>query len=29
MLKAGNLIVVEEKDDHREFKKYVKVANDE
>jgi hypothetical protein len=28
-LKAGNLIMVEEKDDHREVKKFVKVAGDD
>jgi hypothetical protein len=28
-LKAGSLVVVEEKDDHREMKSFVKVAGDE
>jgi hypothetical protein len=28
-LKAGSLVVVEEKDDHREIKNFVKVADDE
>ena len=27
-LKAGSLVVVEEKDDHREIKNFVKVADD-
>jgi hypothetical protein len=27
-IKAGSLVVVDEKDDHREWKKFVRVADD-